>query len=81
MTMPDQKTVCTVVSTIYFRNVFLQPAVSDNTRPALSKPLFGILDFFLPRQSNRYHSIHSICQIKAAMLQIPFLQDTSDISR
>ena len=46
MTMPDQKTVCTVVSTIYFRNVFLQPAVSDNTRPALSKTFLVFWIFF-----------------------------------
>ena len=86
MTMPNQKTVCTRVSTIYFRNVFLQPAVSDNTRPALSKTFLGFR-VFLPRQSNRYRSVHCVCQeIKTAMLQKLFSKicsnnDTSGISR
>ena len=41
-------------------------AVSDNTRPALSKTFLGFL-VFLRRQSNPYRSIHCVCQIKAAM--------------
>jgi len=42
-----------------------------NTRPALLKTSLGFW-VFLPRQSNRYRSIHCVCQIKTAMLQKVF---------
>ena len=53
---------------IIFATYFYSCFNSDNTRPALSKTFLGFW-VFLPRQSNRYRSIHRVCQIKTAMLQ------------